>query len=120
MAVFEPDTQGLMSKLDNYDRCMQYTVKDDGTIRMQSGKHPHWRRFQRDVHGPTLNIQGHGYAMTEVHRRHMLENEVKADPAQDFYFPADTLTDRPHTTILTLTPIINLINEGIKGPSVRP
>lgn len=117
--AFEPDEDGLTSVLDSYDRCLMYNVSDSGKVTVTSGKHPHWRRFQRDLHGPTVNIQGHGYAIEHVHKRKMLTGEGEKDPdvEPEEWYPYE---DRPTVTIITLTPIIDLINEGREGPDIRP
>jgi len=116
----DPDTDALQATLDNYDRCLDYSVKDDGTITARSGMYPNWRRFQRDLHGPTVNIQGHGYAIEHVHKRKMFYAEMHADDDFDHLMPEFVeYEDKPECCIVTLTPIQNLVREGEKKPEVR-
>lgn len=120
---FEPDEESLCETLDRYDRCLNYVVSDDGVVTVQSGMYPHWRRFQRDLHGPSVNIQGHGYAVTHVHKRKMLRSEMARDDnivyEDEFDYPLWDYSDKPETCIVTLTPIVDIIQEGIDGPEVR-
>lgn len=113
------DTEGLKDTLDGYDRCL-YHSEEGGTITVTSGKYPQWRRFQQDLHGPAVNIQGHGYVMTHVHRRRMLESEMMKDGDCPCPKCNDTeWEDKPYVCIVTLTPITEVIQEGIEGPGVR-
>lgn len=120
----QPDTAGLAETLDQYERCHWNRVKDDGKIVLKSGKYPDWRRFQRDLHGPSVNIQSHGYAMEHVHRRRMTYREMEDDPDVDFdeYTDRDEVDyeDKPHTCEITLTPMVDLVIEGRQGPKTRP
>lgn len=104
------NTEGLFSRLDEYDRCLQYIDHGD-KILIQSGRYPNWRRFQEDLHS-CINVQSYGYAFSHVHKRKMLKGEMQMDDKIDDPDEWD-YTDRPETCIITLLPISKLIKQGV-------
>lgn len=113
------DPEGMLKTLEGYDRAMEVWESDDGRITVKSGKYPHWRRFQRDLHGTTVNVQGHGYVMSHVHKRKMTYSEYDKDENCKGDLWMIPYEERPELCIVTLTPVIDMINDGIEGPSLK-
>ncbi len=122
----EPQPEALLETLEGYNRCVNAEAKEwNNIIHLRSGDTVAHSRFLKDLHGPTVDIIGHGYTITSAQRK------------TDYTQTGVDWEDRNEVSFVTLKPLQNLISEStfewckpysdsngihrhVKGPRVRP